>query len=242
MDPGEDVREVRSAVGAICVALNSKELGDKVRLRVALDLVEQVEEVRVACEDEAEGREIVGAVVLVGDGGEEMVDQLEEGLRGERGVFGWDVVGWNGETVESSPEKGLGTSKNEYGEKSGIERVIEILEAVPWTTSSGDDEGGFESGTEADWTTSEQRELDHEMMGLKMDLREEEENTEGEDNGFGEDEWPELQGSSEDVKVEQLQGLMERLIATREAASELSGVEKQKFAKREVERIMKQMG
>jgi Alpha and gamma adaptin binding protein p34 len=240
-DSTEEAREVRNAIGAVCAVLNTKDVSTKEGGTKTLDMVEQVEELRGMCEDEAGGREVVGCVVLVGEDAEKRVDEMEEGLRSERGIFGWDVVGWDGETENDSSFDE--TKKNEFGEKLGIERIKEILEAVPWTTSSTNaSEAEFlDSDNEPDWTTSEQRELDREMMGLKMDLHEEGED-ENEDKAFGEDEWPELQGGSEDVKVEQLQGLMERLIATREAASEMSGGEKQKFAKREVERIMREMG
>ena len=240
-DSAEEAGEVRNAIGAVCAVLNTKDVSTKEGGTKTLDMVEQVEELRGMCEDEAGGREVVGCVVLVGEDAEKRVDEMEEGLRSERGIFGWDVVGWDGETENDSSFDE--TKKNEFGEKLGIERIKEILEAVPWTTSSTNaSEAEFlDSDNEPDWTTSEQRELDREMMGLKMDLHEEGED-ENEGKAFGEDEWPELQGGSEDVKVEQLQGLMERLIATREAASEMSGGEKQKFAKREVERIMREMG
>jgi hypothetical protein len=238
-DAAEEAMEVRRAVGGIVFVLSVKDVGEKEDLMKALNLLEQVEEVRTMCEDEGEGREIVGVVVVMGPGAEGKADAVEEELRGERGVFGWDVIAWEGDVLEG---EGL-VEKNGYGEKVGIERVKQILEAVPWTTSADDDAEGFlESEDDADWTTSEQRELDREMMGLKMDLHGGEDEDDAKDESFGEDEWPELQGGGEDIKVEQLQGLMERLIATREAASALSGPEKQKFAKREVERIMKQMG
>jgi hypothetical protein len=237
-DAADEAREVRKAVGGILFVVSIKDFGSKENMAEALDLLEQVEEVRAKCEDEGEGREVVGVAVLVGDGSESKVDEAEEALRGERGVFGWDVIAWDGNL-----EKAEGQDvKNIYGEKISIERVKEILEAVPWTTSADDGQGSFlDSDNDADWTTSEQRELDREMMGLKMDLHGAEADNDGGEETFGEDEWPELQGSGEDVKVEQLQGLMERLIATREAASALSGAEKQKFAKREVERIIKEM-
>lgn len=238
-DEAEEARGVRRAVGGMVFVLSVNDVGGKGDLLEVMDLLERVEEVRTICEDEGEGREVVGVVVVVGEGAEGKVDEAEEELRGGRGVFGWDVIAWDGDLVEVEGE----VVKNGYGEKVGIDRVKEILEAVPWTTSADDGEEGFlESEDDADWTTSEQRELDREMMGLKMDLHGGDEEKGEEDESFGEDEWPELQSGSEDIKVEQLQGLMERLIATREAASALSGSEKQKFAKREIERFMKQMG
>lgn len=238
-DTAEEAREVRSAIGAIVFVLRVKDVGNKEDIAKVLDMLEQVEEVRTLCEDESDGREVLGVTLLVGGDAEEKVDKVEEGMRGERGVVGWDVVAWDGNAEPAGQN-----DKNDYGEKTGIGRLIEILEAVPWTSSSTDDaEMGFsENESEADWTTSEQRELQREMMGLKMDLGEEEKDSTAGHESFKDDEWPELQGGGEDVKVEQLQGLMERLIATREAASELKGPEKQKFARREVERIMRELG
>ena len=237
-DAADEAREVRRAVGRMLFVVSVKDVESKKDMAEALDLLEQVEEVRAKCEDEGEGREVVGVAVLVGDGAERKVDEVEEALRGERGVFGWDVIAWDGNLEEAEGRD----VKKSHGEKFGIERVKEILEVVPWTTPTDDEEAGFlDSDIDADWTTSEQRELDREVMGLKMDLHGAEADDDAGEETFGEDEWPELQGGGEDVKVEQLQGLMERLIATREAASALSGAEKQKFAKREVERIIKEM-
>jgi hypothetical protein len=237
-DSAEEAREVRSALGGIVFVLHVRDLGDKNEISNAMDALEQVEEIRAICEDEGDGREVVGVAVLVGGGAEEKLDEVEEELREGRGIFGWDVVAL--EDNKEPAEKPV--ARNQYGEKTGIERIKEILEAVPWTTSRNEEEANFlDSDNDADWTISEQRELDREMIGLKMDLHQGEGQVGAEEEAFGEDEWPELQGGSEDVKVEQLQGLMERLIATREAASALSGAEKQKFAKREVERIMKEM-
>ena len=237
-DAAEEAREVRSALGGIAFVLDVRDIGNKNDISKAMDVLEQVEEIRVMCEDEGDGREVVGVAVLVGDGAEERLDEVEEELREGRGLFGWDVVALEDNTEPAEQQD----SRNKYGEKTGIERVKEVLEAVPWTTYANDEEADFlNSDNDADWTTSEQKELDKEMIGLKMDLHNGEEPAGAEEEAFGEDEWPELQGGSEDVKVEQLQGLMERLIATREAASALSGAEKQKFARREVERIMKEM-
>lgn len=238
-DIAAEAREVRSAIGGIVFVLGVKVFSGKEDMAKALTVLEQVEEIRAMCEDEGDGREVVGAVILAGGGSEGKVDEVEEGLRAERGIFGWDVIAWDG---NAQPVEGPDL-KNDHGEKIGIERVKQILEAVPWTTTSteGEEADFLDSDNEVDWTTSEQMELDREMMKLKMDLQDEEGSDKAEDQAFGEDEWPELQKGSEDVKVEQLQGLMERLIATREAASELSGAEKQKFAKREVERIMKEL-
>ena len=237
-DTAEEAQEVRSALGGIVFVLDAKDIGNKNDISKAMDGLEQVEEIRAMCEDEGDGREVVGVAVLVGDGAEARMDEVEEELREGRGMFGWDVVALE----DGSQPAEEGNPRNHDGEKTGIDRVKEILEAVPWTTSADDEEADFsDSDNDADWTTSEQKELDREMIGLKMDLHKGEVRGGAEEEAFGKDEWPELQGGSEDVKVEQLQGLMERLIATREAASVLSGAEKQKFAKREVERIMKEM-
>jgi hypothetical protein len=45
----------------------------------------------------------------------------------------------------------------------------------------------------------------------------------------------------EDVKIYQLPGLLERVVAIREAGAEMSKADRERFAKREVERIMKDL-
>ena len=69
-------------------------------------------------------------------------------------MFGWDVIAWDGNLEEAEGRD----VKKSHGEKFGIERVKEILEVVPWTTPTDDEEAGFlDSDIDADWTTSEQR-------------------------------------------------------------------------------------
>lgn len=46
----------------------------------------------------------------------------------------------------------------------------------------------------------------------------------------------------EDFQVEQLPALMEQVVAIREAGLEMSPAERERFAKREIERIMREMG
>jgi hypothetical protein len=76
------------------------------------------------------------------------------------------------------------------------------------------------------------------MMELKISLDDEGESEEEADNA-SEDRNP---PHDENVQVEQLQGLMERVVAIREAGSEMPRDERERFAKREIERIMREMG
>jgi hypothetical protein len=45
----------------------------------------------------------------------------------------------------------------------------------------------------------------------------------------------------EDIKIDQLPGLLERVVAIREAGAEMSKADRERFAKREVEKIMKDL-
>jgi hypothetical protein len=76
------------------------------------------------------------------------------------------------------------------------------------------------------------------MMGLKLAMV-------NQKSGQEEDEEeryvPSQDTEGEDVKIDQLPGLLERVVAIREAGAEMSKADRERFAKREVERIMKDL-
>ncbi len=201
------------------------------------------------------------------DGKREVLRRLEvlmetfEDKCHEMGVFGWDFVWWDGvpeseasmgmpkvEIVKDRREDGGEMEKkaepvrNEYGEKLGIERVKEVLEGVDWSISpslttdpvgedSGDENGSFDvfGGNKYKGLDAE---LQQEMMGLKLSMMDSggtKTDTSGEQDG-------------EDMSIDQMSALMQRVVSIREASADLDKGDREKFAKREVEKIMRELG
>ncbi len=257
--------EVRAVIGGIILILPTSPPSSShsdAFSQSHMSLVEAVHSLREAAEDESYGRDIASIVVLQSTSPSitpaklsQITEQLEESCLSDKGILGWDFVAWNGEpsTAESADER------NEYGEKTGIRRVVEVLEGVDWsaTPNRGDDEDGFdfdELDIDVDVDDPEDGgfsprnilrnaqlsgldyELQREMMELKIALGD----AQGAEAGTGEQARTDVR--DEDVQVEQLQGLMERVVAIREAGSEMPRTEREKFAKREIGRIIREMG
>lgn len=221
------------------------------------------------------GRESVGTA---------FAQKLEESCLDEHGIFGWDIVAWKAETSSSvegnsvpnnnTNPQGSGTDKylvqdrssserNEFGEKLGIARVLEVLEQVDWSISNSsrdhdDDTIDYDllatddflndSNDEFDTPTfkpkirtsatrskdpiSEQSdEFQREIMGLRFALEEQQDQQASGSNGH----------EGDDIQVEKLGSLMERVMAIKEAGSEMSKADREKFARREIAKIMRDM-
>ena len=190
------------------------------------------------------------------------LDQLVETFEDkshEMGVFGWDFVSWDGvpEASEGVPKLEVESDgkedknqpmRNEYGEKLGIDRVREVLEGVDWSVSpsqianmGGEDEDGVGEGNEGDNNFDVfggekykglDAELQQEMMGLKISMMDPE--------GDRTDARGAQEG--EDMSADQMSALMERVVAIREAGTDMDKGEREKYAKREVEKIMRELG
>ena len=262
----EPAREVREAIGGIVLvltlplSLQSEISAWPSKHRHAddyLDVVEAVDAVKDLIEEENYGREVPAVVLVMATGkgvGEgdlgPTTNKLEQTIREERGVLSWELVGWDGEVGED----GITTDRpaalrNDFGELMGMERVKELLEAVDWSAhgvdpDEKDPDFGFLSGDEEDGARRvdgiklQGQELEREMMGLKLAMR---------DQDLGEGDAEEHRALStgaeedEDLKIDQLPGLLERVVAIREAGAEMNKADREKFAKREVERIMKDL-
>lgn len=240
----EPAGEVRRAIGGIILALpleRTSMLSTSKHDVVAgfLDIVEVVNELRDLIEEEGYGREVAAVILLIGSsktgGATELnaaVEKLEEVLLEGRGILGWDIIGWDGLVAEAEPAVG----RNMYGEKVGVERVKELLETVDWSApgpaADGDADLGFLSSDEEDGTKGpdgiklQGQELEREMMGLKLAMR---------DHGLDDD------GEEDDLKIDQLPRLLERVVAIKEAGAEMSKSDREKFAQREMKRIMEEM-
>jgi hypothetical protein len=261
----EPAREVREAIGGILLALplpltfpahTSASPSKRGPSQDYLEIVEAVNELRELIEEENHGREVPAMVLVmatgkgVGEGDlDATTDKLEAVMLEERGLIGWDFVGWDGEVGEGGVIAGRpGGQRNTYGERIGIDRVKELLEAVDWSAPGGglkedDFDLGFLSSDEegrapgVDGVKRQGQELEREMMGLKLAMMNQESGEEGEEHYVPSQDTE----GDEDVKIDQLPGLLERVVAIREAGAEMSKADRERFAKREVERIMKDL-
>ncbi|KKY18905.1 putative small nuclear ribonucleoprotein sm d3 [Phaeomoniella chlamydospora] len=291
-----EAKEVRDVIGGIILTLpaptwTSNSGGDdttkfeeecRFAVREYVDFITAVTEIRDEIEGER-GNDVAGVIALTpsmdqtnnrGKISQEILDTLvtiwEEAML-EQGIFGWDIVAWQ---TYPGHEARSQDATNEYGEKLGIPRIIEVLEAIDWLSGSsglsgsavdvqsddGSEDDGplrFSNGPEDDM------EIRREMMGLSMAIRYPEHDQSDEE--FGPDMQPEgstLQGlisgsvkaqddtfprtfdlpgfdiGDEDLKIESLPGLMDRVLAIREQAAGMSKQEREKYARREIERLM----
>jgi hypothetical protein len=164
--------------------------------------------------------------------------------------------------------------RNEFGEKTGLPRVLEVLEAIDWSADLDLDEAegeafdfDFNDGDDDDESsrgglpdirptrdgsgrfTGLDFELQREMMELKMSMLGWGDDEDDEDNGEAGSRQPNHgDGIDDDVdvdeesQIERLPGLVERVVAIREAGQEMGQDERERFAKREIARIMRKMG
>ena len=271
-----EASEVRAVIGGIILLLptSSTQVSPISPLpEPHLTLIETAHLLREAIENDSYGRDIASVVVLQATsqvvGKDEaklkaMMERLEEECLGEKGILGWDYVAWDGRcsdqemVVATSSEDVLGKdsdARNEYGEKTGFNRLVEVLEGVDWSASpvTGNDEDGdgdvdredVDLGNADGMSNSLGNgrfsgldfELQREMMELKISMLED-------DRDVGEKIPGEPKNMDEnvDLQIEQLPGLIERVVAIREAGLELPNAERKEFARREIRRIMKEMG
>jgi hypothetical protein len=126
---------------------------------------------------------------------------------GEEAVV-FDAEEWDGECAEYGFEFVDAEAKgvNEFGEKVGIERLREVLEANDWEGGAdegeglldGDDENGFNGSVEA-----EELEMNMELMGMKNAIHAAGDSTSNAAN------------DGEEVQVEELEVMMHKLQAVR---------------------------
>ncbi|EXJ84107.1 hypothetical protein A1O3_04774 [Capronia epimyces CBS 606.96] len=278
--------EVRAVIGGIVLVLPISSRSSSLILDSYYSLIEAIHALREAVEEESYGRDVASIVVLqptsptVSPGIlASTAEQIEDACLSDRGILGWDFVAWDGEVQKPGKTADQADVRNEYGEKTGIRRVIEVLEGIDWSAapSFGDLEdigavdfdklGAGEEASSAIDTLANgsffdlDYELQQEMMELKMSMLDQEtledgepamkmsrpdhEPQDGDENAslVNADSDADAEVEDEDeLQVEELQGLMERVVAIRETASEMPKGERERFAKREIAKIMLDMG
>ncbi|OJD27339.1 hypothetical protein ACJ73_01273 [Blastomyces percursus] len=223
------------------------------------ELVGAVAEVRNRIEEERGGLgEVPGLVILVGkdevekkaenvkgngsglegleESGDDEVEQvLEFSTRwwedelSEMGHFELEVVAWDPQ------DEGKGEKRNNFGELQGMPRIREVLRTNEWTSSSqgdlstdslldSDEETGFDK---------EASELEREMFGLRLAIEK------GGDELGTDEQGPKNEDQEDELQVERMDGLMMRMQAIKDMATELPEAGRKAFAVKAINDIMK---
>ena len=265
--------EVRRVIGGLVMVLPVSTVSSPDIPAHFIAMIEAVHALREAIEDDSYGRDIASVLVLQGnsptvkqDKLDVLMEKLEEVCLSDKGILGWDFVAWDGQVVDPVEVNGE-VERNEYGEQTGVKRVLEVIKGIDWSASpdidgdDGDDdddngEVGFGlDGDDDDATLMGSRstnilgsgrfsgldhELQREMMELKFSMLSNEDNDD--DNDDTRPSPGKKEPEDEDFQVNQLPALVEQVVAIREAGSEMSPAERERFAKREIQRIMREMG
>jgi hypothetical protein len=127
---------------------------------------------------------------------------------------------------------------NEFGEKQGVERVREALEANEWADEEGggdEDDLGLEDGDEDDFGDfgfgREEAEMTAELFGLKASLLGDEE---GDEDGYGDA----LGDKEQKNQVDDLDKMMSKLMAVREQSADLPEAQRKRMAAKAVRELM----
>ncbi|KAK4164951.1 hypothetical protein QBC43DRAFT_209604 [Cladorrhinum sp. PSN259] len=198
--------------------------------------------------------EQVGRVVREGLGGWEWggvslaIGVGTEGVETEDGVVddwedlcagcGMEFVYWE------NTKKGEKGKRNEYGERVGIERVLEALESNDWDGGKGYDDDGEEEEEEDEGRDEDEKDFgvglgkDDDFEALKKAIF-----SGGDDGGEGgsKGEEEEDEARLDDENIKSLERMMQKLQAVRDMSAGLPEGERKRMAKRAVEEVMKEL-
>ncbi|KAF9732349.1 hypothetical protein PMIN06_002099 [Paraphaeosphaeria minitans] len=134
----------------------------------------------------------------------------------ERSAEDWDDVCMEHgfEFVDSEAK-----DKNQYGEEMGVKRVEDALKAQEWDDVGGDGDFAFDDDGFGEGLDAEEREMGMEFFGLKNAV-----------HGMDED---------EEAQVEELEGLMRKMVAIKDQSEAMSEDERKRFAVKAINDIMK---
>lgn len=239
----EPASEVRAVIGGIVLLLSlpsqPRTISDD-----TLQYIQTVNSLREAIEDEGGGRDVAAAIVIqpaianhdAAKEAERYMEVLEEKCHDD-GIFGWDFISCYAQPGIPDDEK-----QSESREKTGQARVVEVLEAVDWSMEQSHSAEDHDYLADDDLTPNIigdpgfaplDAELTREMMALKMSMQ---------DKASGESTPAKFEGDGEDIPMDQMSELMSRVVAIRNAGADMPAAERQKFARREVEKIVKELG
>ena len=170
-------------------------------------------------------------------GGWEWIDGTIEGTGGRNRKKEVQDGGAEGGENEQDEE-----GRNNFGEKVGLARLKEVLEANEWEGAGGDDfEGLDDLGFDNDASLGfgeEAAEAQMEMWGIHDAVRAEEQEEEGEGQGEGGE-----QGKNEvgDKDVQELEAMMLKMQAVRDMGADMPEGERKKFAAKAVRNVLNKM-
>jgi hypothetical protein len=129
---------------------------------------------------------------------------------------------------------------NEFGEKQGMDRLKEALEANEWTDVAGDALGLSDGDDDFGDFGREEAEMTAELFGMKHSLLEQEEDDE---EGYGES-WDahahahaDHPAGNQEVQVDDLDKMMSRLLAVREQSAGLPEAQRKRMAAQAVKEL-----
>lgn len=145
-----------------------------------------------------------------------------------RDCGGWE---WVDGAVGEEPAEKIAETRNEFGERVGVARLREALEANEWEGEGGKEEVAEEARLrDVDGFGEEVGEMEREMGGLSRAMR-------GQEDGGGEGE--EMEGGDEEVLG--LEAMMLKMQAVRDLGGDMPEAERRKFAAKAVRDVMKNM-
>ncbi|KAK1760404.1 hypothetical protein QBC47DRAFT_408474 [Echria macrotheca] len=237
----EEAREVLEALGGLVVVFEI----DGVRSG------ELVGEVGRVVRDGLGGWEWDGVGIALGIGGgggaaeEGELDEWEDLCAG----FGMEFV----HLVEEG-KGAMDGGRNEFGERVGVARVLEALEANDWDSGGGGGGGGDgmggdeeEEDGEGDEEGGDEDEFDPEKMGFGFDREDfaglKKAIWDAGRDGTGEGEEGQGVGGAEpsEEEVQKVERMMRRLMAVRETIDGLPEEQRKRVAKRAVGEVMKEL-
>lgn len=240
--------EVRAAIGGIVLILPVKKSypSAESRLDYFMPYLRAAHSLREAVEDESLGRDVASIVILrhsqsssstnSGSEADNTLKSIAESLETraiDNDMFGWDVACCNDQPHRPKPGDENSQKRNEFGEKLGMARVIEVIEGIDWAASAAVD--GEDEGPENQYGILDDHrfkgldhELQQEMLGLKLSML---------DGGAHA-----ANGSEgEDVSPQQMDDLKSRVLAIRDSVAGMPQSQKEAFAKREIDKIMRDL-
>jgi hypothetical protein len=219
----EEAGEVVRAVGAWVYVFRLRQdgkAGDEVEKTIAA--LQAVLEVHAGY-----GAESVLLAVGMPAGGKERA-KMEKEEREE-----WDDIAmqYGFEFVEFGAQ-----GVNEFGEKQGVERLREALEANEWADDGEDEDAdalGLEDGSDEEFVDfgREEAEMTAELFGLKASLLgEEDDDAEGFEDELGD--------GDQKGQVDDLDKMMSKLMAVKEQSADLPEAQKKRMAAKAVRELM----
>lgn len=235
--------EVRAVIGGMILILPIDSSTASAQTNV--EYVEAVHALREVIEEESGGRDIASIVVL--QPAEPVAKQLRSprtlhdraetlaNLCVEQDMFGWDVVSWDAAPEPSGTKDRDSEKRNEFGEKQGMARVLEVLEGIDWSANLDEVEDGLDASSEGGVdvlgtgrTHGLDAELQREMLDLKLSMVDQEDSAADDDDADG-----------EEMTVEEMDSLRSRVLAVRDTVAGMPAAQKEAFAKREIDKIMR---